>query len=177
MDADTRVRDVMVPIDQYPSVRDTDNLRAAIKAIMGAKIEVGPYKSLPRKVLVFDEIKVLVGFVRRRDILVGLEPEFLLHHPVSYRKMLFEVATDPNLWELQYDKVVEGIREQSLRPVSDVMRPIESIVDANDRIVRAAYEITSNNVAMVPVVDKGELVGVLRSVDAFHAIVDICDCT
>ena len=177
MDADTRVREVMIPIDEYPSVRDTDTLRDAISAIKNGRLEVDGVVSLARNVLVFDEIAVLVGYVRRRDILVGLEPTYLLRQPLSYRKKLFDIAADPNLFELHYDRVVEGIQEQSRRPVSDVMRPIETLVDANDHVVRGAYELTSNDVALVPVVDKDKLVGVLRSVDAFRAIVELCDCT
>jgi hypothetical protein len=130
MDAMKRVGEIMIPVAQYPSVRDNTTLRKAIEVIVGAVLEVDRRKSLPRVLLVFDGIDVMVGTVRRRDIMRGLEPSFLVSQPLEYRKKLFDVAIDPNLSELSYDRVVKGIRAQAERPVSDVMRPIEATLDA-----------------------------------------------
>ncbi len=124
-----RVNEIMIPIEQYPSVRDKTSLREAIAKIEEAQLEVKLRKSLPRVLLVFDEINVLVGTVRRRDIMRGLEPKYLLSKTLEYKKKLFDIDVDPNLAELSYDRVVRGIREQANRPVSDVMRPIEAILE------------------------------------------------
>ena len=158
----------MVPLERYPSVRDNATLQEAIAVIESAQLEVDLRKSLPRVLLVFDEIDVMVGTVRRRDIMRGLEPKFLISQPLEYRKKLFDVAIDPNLSELSYDRVVKGIREQALRPVSDVMLPIEATIDAEDHIMKAAYEMVSLDLALIPVLHDGRLLGVVRSVDVFH---------
>jgi hypothetical protein len=164
MTAMKRVGEIMIPVDKYPSVRDKATLRDAIAVIEGAELEVDRRKSLPRVILVFDEIDVLVGYIRRRDIMQGLEPKFLTLQPLEYRKKLFDVAIDPNLLELSFDRVVKGIREQADRPVSDVMNPIEITIDADDHMIKAT---------LVPVVQEGRVVGVLRSVDLFHELVKL----
>lgn len=163
----------MVPIHLYPAVRDNSTLREAVAVIEHAQLEVKFRKSLPRVLLVFDGIDVLVGTVRRRDIMRGLEPKFLVSKPLEYRMKLFDVQVDPNLADLYYDRVVDGVREQADRPVSDVMRPIDSILAADDTLLKALYELVSYDLSLIPVVEEGQLVGVLRSVDAFQALADM----
>ena len=165
-----RVRDVMVPLAQYPSIRDTATLREAVQLMATAELDVHGRRSLPRVLLVFDEIEVMVGYVRRRDLMLGLEPKFLVVQPLAYRKKLFDVAVDPNLSELSHDRVVNGIREQGGRPVSDVMQPIEAVVQADDYIMKAIYEMVSQDLTLIPVVDGKQLVGVVRSVELFHEV-------
>jgi len=173
MDATKRVGEIMIPVAQYPSVRDDATLLDAVRVIVGAELEVDLRKSLPRVLLVFDGIHVLVGYVRRRDIMRGLEPSFLVSQPLEYRKKLFDVALDPNLSELSYDRSVKGIRAQADRPVTDVMRPIEAILDVEDHVGKAIYEMVSLNVSLIPVLEGGQLVGVVRSVDVFHELAEL----
>jgi CBS-domain-containing membrane protein len=163
-----RVRDVMIPLARYPSIRDTATLRDAVTLMETAELEVQGRRSLPRVLLVFDEINVLVGYVRRRDLMLGMEPKFLVVQPLAYRKKLFDVAVDPNLSELSHDRVVQGIREQAGRPITDVLQPIETVVQADDHIMKAIYEMVSQDLTLIPVVDGGPLVGVIRSVELFH---------
>lgn len=164
------VGEIMVPLEQYPCVRDNTTLREAVEVIENAQIEVGQRKSLPRVLLVYDEIGVFVGYARRRDIMRGLEPTSLVSRPLEYRKKLFDVAVDPNLSELSWDHVVSGIREQGEKPIREVMRPIEAIVNADDHIIKAIYEMVSLDVSPIPVLKDGKVVGVVRTVEVFHEL-------
>jgi CBS-domain-containing membrane protein len=168
-----RVADFMIPVADYPSVRDTAPLREAVAIIENARLEVERRPSLPRALLVFDAIRVAVGYVRRRDLMRGLEPRFLLSQPLAYRQKPFDVAIDPNLSELSYDRVVRAIREQADRPVSDVMRPIEATVDADDHLAKVVSEMVSLDLALIPVLRERQLVGVVRSVDVFHELAQL----
>ena len=102
-----RVGDIMIPIDQYPRVRDNTSLRDAVEVLENAQLEVAVRKSLPRALLVYDEIGVYVGYVRRRDIMRGLEPQSLIAKPLEYRKKLFDVARQyifiPDSWRWRSD--------------------------------------------------------------------------
>ena len=173
MEVMRRVKEIMIPVEQYPSVRDRATLREAIVKMEEAVLEVELRKSLPRVLLVFDEINVLVGTVRRRDIMRGLEPKFLLSKPLEYKKKLFDIAVDPNLAELSYDRVVRGIREQANRPVSDVMSPIEAILDADDHVMKAVQAVVALDVSLIPVLQRGKLLGVVRSVEVFHELAQL----
>jgi predicted transcriptional regulator len=168
-----RIGEIMVPVERYPKVQVDTPLRDAIEVIKKAQLEVGGQKSLPRGILVFDDAQELVGCVRRRDLMRGLEPKFLLTEPLEYRKKLFDVATDPNLSELSYDRVVKAVRKQAGRPVSDVMRPIEATIDADDHIIKAVYEMLSLNLSLLPVMQEGQVVGVLRTVDVFNELTEM----
>ncbi len=168
-----RIGEIMIPIEQYPSVRDTATLREAVAAIEGVQLEVDLRKSLPRVLLVFDAIDVMVGYVRRRDIMRGLEPRSMVSQPLDYRKKPFDVGIDPNLSELSYDRALKGILEQAERPVTEVMRPNEVLIDSEDHLMKAVYEMVSNNLSHLPVIQDGHLVGVVRSVDVFHELAQL----
>ena len=168
-----KVREIMVPIDQYPSVRDDATLQEAITVIDGARLDVRGRKSQPRLLLVFDSIQVLVGYVRRRDIMRGLEPRFLVHRPLEYRKMRFDVPADPNLSELPFDRTVSRIRQQAGKRISDVMLPIPTTINADDHLMKAIHEMVTLNLYLIPVIDEKRLVGVVRSVDMIHELAQL----
>lgn len=165
---DIRARDVMIPLDRYPHIPYWFTLRQAIVEMEKGELEIDGRKSLPRMLLIFDEKYRLMGMARRRDILRGLEPEFLREKPLQYRKKLWDVETDPDLSELSDDRVLQDCRRLAEQPISEVMIPIEATVDYNDNIVRITYEMNKNNLALLPVVKDNAVVGVVRSVDIFH---------
>ena len=65
---------------------------------------------------------------------------------------------------------MRAIREQADRPVSDVMRPFEAIVDADDHLIKVVSEMVALDQALIPVTRDRQLVGVVRSVDVFHEL-------
>lgn len=163
-------QDIMIPLEEYPFVPGTFTLRQTMEVMEREELEINNKKSLPRFVLVFGEENELTGIARRRDILRGLEPEFLAEKPLQYRKKLFDVKVDPNLSELSYDKLLKGIRERAERPVSEVMRPIQATVNHDDHLGKVIYELVSTNVSLVPVLKDDRIIGVVRSVEVFHEI-------
>ena len=168
-----RAGDIMVPLDEYPHLPYWFTLRQATAELEKSEVEIDGRKSLPRAVLIFDEKYQLMGMARRRDIMRGLEPEFLLGRPIESRKTLFDVKVDPNLSELSYDKLLQGMRRQAERPISDVMRPIVTTVDFEDHLVKVIYEMVDRGLSILPVLKEGRVAGVVRSVDAFHEIAEI----
>jgi CBS-domain-containing membrane protein len=165
--------DFMIPLDEYPHIPYWFTLRQTIAELESAELVVNHRRSLPRWVLIFDEKYQLLGTARRRDILRGLEPEFLSQKPMETRKGLFDVKIDPNLSELSYEKLLEGMRKRSERPVSDVMRPIKTTVDYSDHLVKVIYELVDCNVSMIPVLKDKKIVGVVRSTDVLHEVVQL----
>lgn len=168
-----RVGDIMIPLEQYPAVGPDCSLRDAIALMQKASLEVAGRKSLPRLLLVIDASDKLTGVVRRRDIMRGLEPKSLVAEPLDYRKKLFDVRIDPNLSELAFDRVVQGVRQQAELPVRKIMRPIKATVDVSDHIIKAVYEMVSYSLTLVPVLDGKKVVGVLRTVEAFDALASL----
>jgi len=165
------VQDIMVPLEEYPCVPDTHTLRQAIEEMGKVQILRGKQASLPRVALVFDEsFSDLLGMLRRRDIMRGLEPEFLVGGSLEYRRKLFDVEIDPNLPELSHDKIVAGIRKRANRLVREFMIPIKATIDYDDHIMKAIYEMVDQNTSLLPVLKDDEIVGVVRSVDVLSEI-------
>lgn len=165
-----RAGDIMIPLDRYPHIPYWFTLRQAIAEFEKSEFDINGRKSLPRVVLVFDEAYKLLGMARRRDILRGLEPEFLTSKPLHHRKKLFDVKIDPNISEMSYDTLLKGIQQRAERPISEVMRPIEVTVDVNDHIGKVIYEMVDRNIVHIPVLNNEKVVGVVRSVDVFHEV-------
>jgi predicted transcriptional regulator len=145
-------------------------LREAVAIIEKAVIEKPAGTSLPRSILIFDERYQLLGVVRRRDILRGLEPEFLKSMPLDSRREWFDTEVDPNLLEIQAGKIASGVRKQGDRPVSEIMRPLNARVNYDDHVARIIHEMVTKHENLLPVLRDNKVVGVVRSVDVFHEV-------
>lgn len=158
--------ELMIPLDQYPHLPYWFTLRQAIAEMEKSEFNVDGRKSLPRVVLVFDERYQLLGLVRRRDILRGLEPPFL-SRPADDD---FAALRDPNLLELSYDNMIDGIRDRAERPVRDVMRPFRATADHEDPLMKLIHTMVEHNLHLLPVLKEGSVAGVVRTVDVFREV-------
>lgn len=154
--------DIMIPLNEYPHVPYWYTITQAMEEMEKAEFDVEGRKSLPRAVLVFNDKYELLGIVRRRDILRGLEPDFLANMMLPKRKKLFETRTKPGV---SGDRLLRGMRKRAERPVSDIMIPIKHTIDYDDHLMKAVYEMVSNNLSLIPVLKNGEVAGVVRTVE------------
>ena len=165
---------IMIPLARYPRIEQTATLRQAIALMEGCQIvNRDGSRSAPRVLLVFGPADRLLGILRRRDIMRGLEPRFLVGGQPGYPRKLFDVKVDPNLSEVSYDHALGGIRRRAERRVSEVMIPIAVTINADDHLMKAMNEMVENNCSLLPVIDQGRVVGVLRSLDVLHEISDM----
>lgn len=162
-----RARDLMIPLDKYPHIPHWFSMRQALAQMEQTEFDVHGRRSLPRVVLVFDEEYSLLGIVRRRDILRGLEPAFL--SKVLAESERYEADTGQRDTETP-QKVMDLIKKSVDRPVSDVMMRLETTLDIEDTIVDVANKIVDHNVSLLPVVEDGKVVGVVRTVEILHEV-------
>jgi predicted transcriptional regulator len=168
-----RAGDIMIPLDRYPHIPHWYTLRQAIAELRASQIEVQGRLSLPRAVLVFNKTYELLGIVRRRDILRGLAPSFLVRGSQDYERRLFDVQVDANLSDFSSDKMMRAIRAQAERPVSEVMVPIIATVRSDDHLMKIVHEMVKHDLSLIPVLKDGRVVGVVRSVDLLNEVSDI----
>ena len=162
--------ELMIPIDNYPHIPFWYTLRQAVDELEKATLEVVGKRSLPRALLVFDEQNHLLGIVRRRDILRGLEPKFLRTMPIPHRKELFDIEVDADLVDLSMGKIGKAMKAQADTPVSEVMLPIMATVRYEDHLAKIIYKMIRRDLNLLPVIRDNKVVGVIRSVDVFHEI-------
>ena len=165
--------DIMIPLTDYPHISDQSTLREAMRVFVSAQsLEVKGRKSQPRVLLVFDEADILVGILRRRDILRGMEPDFLTNKRLASSQARFSVEMDPNLLEMSFMQIVKGMRKQSSRRVCEVMIPIKVYVNHDDHIAKVIYDLVEHDISLVPVVRNNKVVGVVRSLEVFLEVAD-----
>ena len=165
--------DIMIPLDKYPHISHSSNLRQAVDFIEEAELDVNRRKSLPRSLLVFDEHQHLLGILRRRDILRGLEPNFLKTMSIPERRGLFNIEIDVNLVDLSTGKIGEAIQEQAEILVTEVMSMIIATVNCDDHLAKLIHKILTRDVSLLPVLKEGKVIGVVRTVDIMHEIADL----
>ncbi|HOP07894.1 MAG TPA: CBS domain-containing protein [candidate division Zixibacteria bacterium] len=166
---DKLAEDIMIPLEKYPHIPHWFTLRQAIAEIENAEIEINGRKSLPRALLVFDERYQLLGIVRRRDILRGLEPTFA-HESAKTQRKLFDVDVDPDLLELSYTQDPEAFRKQAEQPISVVTKPIAATVSYDSHLAKIIHIMVNEDLHLLPVVKDNRVVGVVRSADVFHEV-------
>ena len=165
--------EIMIPLEQYPHIPYWFTLRQAVAEMEKSELECHGRKSLPRALLVFDEKYQLLGIVRRRDILAGLEPKFLRTMPMPQRKQLFDVEVDPELLEMTSGKMSKAMRDQAEQQVSEVMQQVGATVEMDDRLPKIVYKMLRIDLNLLPVMEGHKVVGVVRSVDVFREVANI----
>ena len=162
--------DIMISLDDYPHIPYWYTLKEAVEIIEKSEIKVEGRKSLPRALLVFDEQNHLLGILRRRDILRGLEPKFLRTMSIPQRKKLFDIEADLNLIDLFSGKINQAMREQAKTPVSEVMVPVAATAEHDEPLAKIIYKMITREMTLIPVMKDKKVVGVVRTVDVFHQI-------
>jgi hypothetical protein len=73
---DIRIKELMVPVDQYATIQQDATLYDAVLALEEAQERFDQSKYVHRALLVFDENKHIVGKLSQLDMIRGLEPKY-----------------------------------------------------------------------------------------------------
>jgi Mg/Co/Ni transporter MgtE len=166
-----KVEEIMVKLTDYPhipywmSVRDAI---AMIHSVYDEKLGLGEN----RMVLVFDESYQLLGILRLKNLLAGIEPKFLRKDDKSrYQGLTHDDYA--GLSALVEGTFSENCKKEAEKPVSEVMTPIKATVDINDSVVKAAFTMLQAEYNLIPVMDGEKVAGVLRMSDVFNELTKI----
>jgi DNA-binding NarL/FixJ family response regulator/CBS domain-containing protein len=159
-----KIKDLMIPLEDYPHIPYWFTLRQAMAIVREAAIKFeGSFE--PRAVLVFDEKYQLMGMLTLRDIIRGLEPKFA--------KDTGLIKADPSLAVLMGDMFGPNMKEQSQKAVSEVMSPIKVTVNGDDPITKALFLMIQENVGIMPVLLDKKVVGIVRMNELFKEISEV----
>jgi len=151
MDSTKKIKDLVIPLSEYPHMPYWGTLKEAIVQLNVA------YDTNHHTVLVFDEAYKLVGKLLQKDILKGLEPKFARHYEDGVH--------------IAWDGLLKAGAEQRLsRPINEFMSEITAKLDAADSILKASHIMLQNDSYLLPVLEKDKLIGVVRMGDLFHEI-------
>ncbi len=168
-------KDLMVPLESYPHVREDCTLLVALTTMSRAHIHMHGETSLPRILLVFDTDDVLIGMLRRRDILRGLSPRWFFGAESGHPEDVFDAQLDQNISEVMADKVVSRFRERAKLPIVEYVQGISGVVDAGDTLIRLVTIMVKKGYHMLPVLEDDQVIGVVRSVEVMWAVNELQD--
>lgn len=157
------IRDICVPLSEYPHIPETATLRDAFEALHTGFASGRRY----RHVLVLNADRQLIGLLGMRDILRGLFPDYLRSQELGHHAQ-GPVPDFPALTLIWAETFHTQCREAARKPVSGFMGDIPATVAIDDPITKAAYLLVIHDVSMLPVLQGTNLVGVVRMIDVFN---------
>jgi len=162
MAANKTVSELMCAVDVLPAIAADAPLREAV----AARLQLLNTAEDTRPALAVLDGSRLVGVVTQRDLLIALEPSYL-------RKSVRTEGTQPAEAELTliWDRLfAAGAQPHLQRPVREVMRRVTVHVAPNDTVAKAAWLMIHEDLPVLPVIEDGRLVGVLRMKETFSAL-------
>ena len=164
-----KVKDIMIPIYDYPTVSCEATLKDVLRVLMNSYIYQGKPRTGRNCVFVVDNNE-LVGLFGIPELLAAIEPQYI--------KGSVKGVNGYNLWTADIAFFWDGLLTERCQEivhdnVKDFMKPIEKHIDINDTLLRAAYSMVKNKAEAVAVKDKKRLVGMVHSVDVFKEITRI----
>ncbi|MEW5891617.1 MAG: CBS domain-containing protein [Pseudomonadota bacterium] len=156
------IRDIMVPLAEYPHLHDNATLKDAFLVLREAFTTGKRY----RHILVLNKQGQLIGILGMRDILRGLFPDYLRTKERSRHEG--PIPDFPALTLIWAETCQSQCPAAAEHPVRDFMSPIPGQVHSDDPITKAAYLLVIHDTSMLPVVEGERLIGVVRMIDVFN---------
>ncbi|MBW1953289.1 MAG: CBS domain-containing protein [Deltaproteobacteria bacterium] len=167
MNTERLVREIMIPLTDYPHIPYWFSVREAIAMLKAAAADPTK-KVLPYLVLVFDEKYQLLGYLGIQEMLRGIEPRFLKTKEIPH--FLGPETMDMTLGTLWKDLFTRQCKEEAKKPVREVMAPIRATSNATDPIVKAAFIMLHTDTWILPVMEEKKVAGIVRLVDIFKEL-------
>ena len=162
------VMEVMVPIQEYTTVRAEESIRDAIlklKASFASKLSTSRLMETGhRSVLVVDDENNVQGILAIRNLLELILPNYLTAPKPS---MADTIQYSPMFWQGMFTKEV---KQKAQIKIKDVMSPAPLTIEGTANLMEAAYLMVNNNARRLVVEVTGGVVGIIREQDLFFEI-------
>ncbi|MBC8465766.1 CBS domain-containing protein [bacterium] len=162
--------DILIPLKEYPHILHYKTIKEAMEIMVHSELIVDGIKSRPRALLVIDDEQHLLGIVRRRDILRGIEPKFLRVMPVHHRHSIFDIQTDSHLIDMHIGNITNEMKCLSDSHISEVMSRISTTVKVDDHLAKIAFKMISRDIDVIVVMEGKKPIGIVRTVDVLNAV-------
>lgn len=174
-----KVRDRMIPIQNYATVKPDATLRDAALSLQASYCTLDSgmcTEAGPRTILVIDENEKLVGVIDFRSFLRTLIPEIAGGLSAKLEALgvsiAFAQADASSLDESQLGFNARVIKNAETK-VRDIMLKVRGTIDADATLMEALKTMFRNKIIMLTAFEGKKLVGVLRNADLFLAVADI----
>lgn len=172
------VKDLMVPLDQYATVRDDASLYEAVKALEKAQKDFNRerYQYLHRAILVYDKNKIIIGKISQLDVLKALEPRYRDIgdlSAISRAGLSVEfIRSIMSRYDLYQGSFTEACMTASDLRVKDIMYTpgSDEYVEENESLGNALHHFIMGHHQSLLVTRNKNIVGILRLTDVFNEV-------
>jgi CBS domain-containing protein len=174
-----KVSDIMIPIQDYPAVREDQPLKDAVTALrqIYCQVESGRCTEAGhRAVLVQNDKGWIVGILDFASILRVLIPEIAGGLSEQLRRLDIAFTNAEAGWlggEEESIDFEERVRINANAKTGDVMLGVRGTAGPDDSLLEALRQIHQNRITVLPVYQGDQPLGVVRDSDIFLATVSM----
>ena len=167
------VSDLMIPINDYPTLSAEATLEDAFNLLKRRPIEAANFGY--RRVLVMENDGRIKGIITIPLLLKGMVPSLLAASPGESAEGYW--ATEDNQasagQEVFWEEVLKSPRHNLIeKPLGDLVNPPEKTLTPDMPLARGLIYLLAQEAPILPVLEDDGVVAVLRLVDIFKLISD-----
>lgn len=174
-----RVRDIMIPLDQYSTVSADSNLHETVLALKLAQWKFGQHHDTPKTILVLDKEGRIAGQIDYWDLLRAIEPRYatmgyprqIIDRECSDCEFAGSILKTYGLWR---EPLQELCAKSAEVMASKIMRPVTAVerIEEQAPIEEAANSMLIQHLGLMLVTRGDQTVGVLRVTDLADKILN-----
>lgn len=172
-----KVKDLMVPLDDYAVVSQEATMLEAIIALDEAQKKLPPDRQPHRAILAVDDRGNIVGKLGHLAFLKGLEPKYsevgdlgMLSHVGLSQEFISSMMENLNLWKGTF---VDYVQRAKRTKVKEVMHSVTENISEEATISEAVHKIVMYQTLSLLVTRGEKVVGILRVSDLFSVMTGI----
>lgn len=182
MEKTPTVKDIMIPLEQYSTVREDATLSDAVNALKEAQNIHNRSHDAHRAILVVTKKEGhVIGKISQMDVIRSLEPNYnsiMAGQPQAGRvgfsnRFLKLLADDYKLWKEPLSEICSKARNI---PVTRIMYKPSSeseFVHENATIDEAIHQLVMGHHKSLLVIRRGRITGILRLTDVFSSVAEM----
>lgn len=173
-----KVKDLMVPLDQYVCVFEDATLYEAVVALEEAQTKAASTSHPHRAVLICDKNNKVIGKMGYLDVLRSLEPRYSEMSDLKKvsgfglsAEFMKSMMDEYELWKAPLDDLCRKAAQVTLSSI--VAAPLEGeFVDQDATLDKAVHQLIMGHHQSLLVTSGGRIVGILRLTDVFKEVSD-----
>ena len=180
---DYRVKDLMLPAEDYASISIDASIRDGILALEQAQrreFHEDPTRHRDRAVLVMDQSGDIIGKLSMWSIIGCLEPSYdqaesnsafskAVARVGSARAVFKQMMESSHLWRNRLASIADDTTHQKIKDLLHTPREKE-LIDEDAPLEKAIHQLVDKHYMSLLVTREERIVGILRLVDVFEAV-------
>ena len=169
------VRELMIPLDSFPSVNEDATLADAIMEMQRSQLTLPPNLHRYRAIIVKSHYGKVIGKLGHFDFLRALEPKYThLHDIDQLRKanlsvnFINDIMEQYHFWEDEMYDLYDRIYTVN---VKEYMQPIDRTININASLPQAIHQLLMQQNISLMVADGDEIIGILRISEIYNDLV------